>query len=185
MTGSGVPAPPHSVRPAQPPDARSIARIQGASMRLMLPPSSQIAVDDGRLAAQWTATLSAPAPPGCLTLVALHADTVVGFAAFAPAEEAASDSDVIGAGAEILDLAVDERFRRSGHASRLMSAVADLSEAPTLRIWIASGDEARLRFFHSCGFAPSSSRRRLPVGEGEPLVQHLWWAGVDEGATTD
>lgn len=154
-------------------------------MRLMLPSSCRAVVDDERLAAQWTATLSTPAPPGCLTLVALHGDTVVGFAVFAPAEEKSSDSDVIGAGAEILDLAVDERFRRSGHASRLMSAVADLSKAPTLRIWIASGDEARLRFFHSCGFAPSALRRRLAVGEGEPLVQHLWWAGVDEGATTE
>ena len=57
------------------------------------------------------------------------------------------------AATQVYELTVDKNFRRSGHASRLLSAVADLTSGQ-LRAWVGVDDEERQRFYTSAGFAP-------------------------------
>ena len=73
-----------------------------------------------------------------------------------------------------LTLTVDKSFRRSGHASRLLSAVADLTSGQ-LRVWVGVDDEERQRFYTSAGFAPSGAVRVM----GDGPTQHMWWAERD------
>ena len=136
-------------------------------------------VTEELLARQWEATLAAPRPVGSAALVALHANTIAGFALAGPDE----------AGAQPVDSAPDEQgtrdrhpgvragrgphFRRAGHASRLLAAIADLTSG-ALHVWIGADDEERQRFYTSAGFAPSGAVRSM----GEQ-TQHMWWAGRD------
>lgn len=175
--------PDRSVRPALVGDAGAISRIQVLALDGLL----RAALGEGsgvptlpadRIRSRWEETLDAPRPDGCHTLVALHGRGIAGFASCAPAPALPPQGrriDGIPAGTEILTLAVDPDFTRSGHASRLLAAVSDITGAPSLRVWVAAGDEARIRFFESAGFAPAGLRRTLTVGEGT-LVEHLWWA---------
>ena len=75
---------------------------------------------------------------------------------------------------QVYELSVDAHFRRCGHASRLLAAVAQLTSGQ-LRVWIGVEDEERQRFFTSAGFAPSGAVRAL----GEGHTQHMWWAERD------
>lgn len=167
-----------TVRPALPSDAEAIARLQYAALQQilteeLLPPSQEIQV-------QWEATLAQPAPQGCATLVAIHGTQVAGFALALPGkpiDEIPRKRPAIPAGTEIAALEVAPDFQRSGHASRLLSAVKDTVGVNNLRIWVADADEARQRLVQSAGFAPAGVRRRL--GEGEHAVtEHLWWAEI-------
>ena len=165
---SSVLGPDRSVRPAQGGDVRTIARLQRAAWRSLM---GQAALDaqgitEEALAAQWEATLASPRPAGSALLVALHGNTVVGFA-FAGPDEA-------GAATQVYELTVGENFRRSGHASRLLAAVADVTSGQ-LRVWVGVDDEERQRFYTSAGFAPSGAVRVL----GDGLMQHMWWADRD------
>lgn len=146
-----------------------------------------IGVDEATLPAvtelthQWEQTLSVPAPRGCHTLVALHGREISGFASCAPvgpSEPIRGRGESIPGGIEVLNLWVDPAFTRSGHASRLLAAIVDVTAAPTLHVWVAAGDETRIRFFESAGFAPAGLRRahRMGAGAGDLLVEHLWWA---------
>ena len=74
---------------------------------------------------------------------------------------------------QVYELVVDPNFRRAGHASRLLAAVADLT-CGVLHVWIGADDEERQRFYTSAGFAPSGAVRSM----GEQ-TQHMWWAGRD------
>ena len=78
------------------------------------------------------------------------------------------------AATQVYELTVDRNFRRSGHASRLLSAVADLTGGQ-LRVWVGVDDEERQRFYTSAGFAPSGAVRVM----GDGLTQHMWWAQRD------
>lgn len=173
-------SPDRSVRPALPADAEQIARIHFAAMRALVAGFSDVALPPVEaIAAQWRSTVETPRPQGCHTLVALHGYGVAGFASCAPAEAigpVAGRQEGIPAGTEVLNLWVDPAFARSGHGSRLLAAVADVTAAQSLRVWLAAGDEQRIRFFRSAGFAPAGLRRSLRVDEGATLVEHLWWA---------
>jgi len=128
---------------------------------------------------RWEATLSAPSPAGSALLVALHANTTVGFALAGPDEavDTSSGHGSAGEGSEratqVYELVVDPNFRRAGHASRLLAAIADLTSGQ-LRVWVGADDEERQRFYSSAGFAPSGAVRAIG---GQ--TQHMWWAQRD------
>ncbi len=190
-----VASPDRSVRPAVPGDAAAIAHIQATGMetvlaRLSVGPDgvTPLAVDksvpqvpERTVREQWVETLSAPRPEGCHTLVALHGAGVAGFASCAPGGEVepvpGREAPIV-AGTDILALEVAPDFARSGHGSRLLAALADLTGAPNLRVWITAGDDPRVRFFQSAGFAPAGVGRRLAAGSGV-LVEHLWTADIE------
>ena len=79
-----------SARPARPDEAAEIARIQAvawrAAYRAVLPPELLDAWDEAPATASWRAAVASPPTPGHGVLVALERQTVVGFAAFGPAE---------------------------------------------------------------------------------------------------
>ena len=129
-------------------------------------------ITDEALVASWETTLTSPRPQGTALLVALHGNTTVGFVLAGP-DQAESEETSMGA-TQVYELVVDRHFRRSGHASRLLSAVADLTSGE-LRAWIGVLDEERQRFYTSAGFAPSGAARVLGPG----VTQHMWWAARD------
>ena len=174
--------PDRSVRPAQSGDAREIAHLQVGAWRSLM---GEAAIDaqgitEEALAAQWEATLASPRPGGTALLVALHGNTIVGFALAGPDEAGATSGDSASPGeaavvaTQVYELTVDKNFRRSGHASRLLSAVADLTSGQ-MRVWVGVDDEERQRFYTSAGFAPSGAVRVL----GDGPTQHMWWAERD------
>ena len=174
--------PDRSVRPAQSGDARAIARLQREAWRSLMGQDALDAqgITEEALAAQWEATLASPRPDGTALLVALHGNRIVGFAlagpdeAGAPSAPDAESGEAAVAATQVYELTVDKNFRRSGHASRLLSAVADLTSGQ-LRVWVGVDDEERQRFDTSAGFAPSGAVRVL----GDGPTQHMWWAERD------
>ncbi len=179
---SSAAGPDRSVRPAQSGDARAIARLQCEAWRSLMGQGALDAqgITEEVLAAQWEATLGSPRPGGTALLVALHGNTIVGFALAGPDEvgqasapDAESGDGAVGA-TQVYELTVDKNFRRSGHASRLLSAVADLTSGQ-LRVWVGVDDEERQRLYTSAGFAPSGAVRVM----GDGLTQHMWWAERD------
>ena len=172
--------PDRSVRPAQSGDARAIARLQREAWYSLMGQNALDAqgITEEALAAQWEATLASPRPGGTALLVA--GNTIVGFALAGPDEAGATSGDSASPGeaavvaTQVYELTVDKNFRRSGHASRLLSAVADLTSGQ-LRVWVGVDDEERQRFYTSAGFAPSGAVRVL----GDGPTQHMWWAERD------
>lgn len=77
---------------------------------------------------------------------------------------------------EITALAVDNMYTNRGHASRILSAVAQFAreqEYKRIRTWIIGGDEQRARFFNACGFAPEGSRSELRTNLG--TISNFCW----------
>ena len=89
---SSAAGPDRSVRPAQSGDARAIARLQRAAWRSLMGQEALDAqgITEEALAAQWEATLGSPKPDGTALLVALHGNTIVGFALAGPDEAGAT-----------------------------------------------------------------------------------------------
>lgn len=166
-------SPPCFVRPALVDDAQAIARIQGHALLRFDPSFSD--EKSALLQERWKQTLSTRAPAGYCTFVALHAHAVAGFALVVPAP--ALDAVGIGEGSEIAELLIDPNFTRSGHGSRLLAAIAEHSLETTLRIWVETSDEAKIRFLSSAGFAPAGLKRALE-GPSGTFLQHLWWTQV-------
>lgn len=174
--------PDRSVRPAQSGDACAITRLQCEAWRSLMGQEALEAqgVTEEALAAQWEATLASVRPVGTALLVALHGNAIVGFALAGPDEAGTTSGDSVRSGEEavaatqVYELTVDKNFRRSGHASRLLSAVADLTRGQ-LRVWVGVDDEERQRFYTSAGFAPSGAVRVM----GDGPTQHMWWAERD------
>ena len=81
-------APDRSVRPAQRGDEGAIARLQVGAWRALMGEEALASqgITEELLARRWEATLSAPSPAGSALLVALHANTIVGFALAGPDE---------------------------------------------------------------------------------------------------
>lgn len=168
-------------------DAGAIARIQSAGIREAVlaglgkdaeGPVPEVSESD--VEETWNRTLGTPRPAGHHTLVALHGHGVAGFAACAVGEAlppAKGRPAPIPAGTDILALEVDRDFRRSGHGSRLLAAIVDITRPQSLRVWIVAGDDARVRFYQGAGFTPAGIRRTLSTGVGD-VVEHLWWSLV-------
>ena len=178
-----------SVRPAGPADAPAIARVQAVTWRTayrtVLPAEVLDGWDETAAADAWQAAIAAPPTPGHGVLVAVEQDTVVGFAAFGPAELAAGElPDPAGPTAEVTTLLVEPRWGRRGHGSRLLAAVADLTLAgrsARLQVWLPETDRVSAAFYESAGWAPDGWARTLDTG-GEPLREVRWHA-VLEAAT--
>lgn len=173
-----------SVRPARPEDAADIARVQvvtwRTAYRTLLPAAVLDDWDDGAATEAWAAAAGLPPSRGAGVLVALEQATVVGFAAFGPAPD-----DDSGAVAEIATLLVEPRWGRRGHGSRLLAAVAELTQAAgtrALQIWLPEGDAVSPRFYESAGWEPDGWARTLDTGN-EPLRELRWHTTLDDGTT--
>ncbi|WP_165218407.1 GNAT family N-acetyltransferase [Schaalia sp. ZJ1691] len=169
--GQPKPGADRSVRPAVKGDAHAIACIQFAELAEVFRATRGRAPGDAQrnaLIDAWGAALEVPTPPGVRLLVALHGHGIAGFAFAVPAPPVEVDGERLDAGTEIAELSVDADFRRSGHGSRLLHALADTSHTPNLRVWIGVDDEARQRFYRSSGFAPAGLRRVLELADENP-----------------
>jgi GNAT superfamily N-acetyltransferase len=181
-----------SVRPALPGDAAEIARIQVVTWRTayrsVLPSAVLDDWDPAAAETSWRAAITSPPTPGHGVLVALERNTLVGFAAYGPAELTAGEQqDPSGPTSEVSTLLVEPRWGRRGHGSRLLSAVADLAEtggATRLQVWLLEDDRVSSGFYESAGWAPDGWARTLDTGD-TPLREVRWHAllGADTATT--
>ena len=173
-----------SVRPAVPGDEVAITDIQLAAWHAshadVVGADVLGGLDRDAVRARWAAAITQPPGPGYRVLVACEGATVVGLAAVAPLL-AAEASPPEAPGGELLALEVAPASRRSGHASRLLSAVVDglrQDGAAHLVAWVLDGDSARGRFLGSAGLGPDGTVRELATGpvadgsapDGSPAV---------------
>jgi GNAT superfamily N-acetyltransferase len=172
-----------SVRPARPEDAAEIARVQVVTWRTayrpLLPASVLDDWDAEAATASWRAAVTSPPTPGHGVIVALEKNTLVGFAAYAPAELTDGESpDPAGPTSELSTLLVEPRWGRRGHGSRLLAAVADLARgggAARLQVWLPEADRVSAGFYESAGWAPDGWARTLDTGS-TPLREIRWHA---------
>jgi len=166
--------PPHphadgSVRVAVPGDAATIAGIQADALRLnyvaLLPDE---AIDDFDVAAAtngWAEAINNPPSHQHRVFVAVGPNSVVGFAATAPATDTDLNPE---ADAELLALHVAPDQVRLGHGSRLMAAVVDHARddgVARLVMWVFAADDPMRMFLRDNGWEPDGSTRDLDVGE--------------------
>jgi GNAT superfamily N-acetyltransferase len=170
------------VRPARRADAAAIADIQVQAWRQGyrdVVPEPVLAEMTGPAALpvwreRWTEAAVAPPSGRHGVLVAVASDLVVGFAAYAPAEDADQDPATA---AELVALLVDPPHGRAGHGSRLLAAAADLLREDgcvTLITWVFEKHLAMRTFFGSAGWAPDGARRSLsfpPPGEPADMIR--------------
>jgi GNAT superfamily N-acetyltransferase len=173
-----------SVRPARPDDAAEIARVQvvtwRTAYRALLPTAVLDEWDAEAATASWRTAVATPPTPGHGVLVALERNSVVGFAAYGPAELAAGEpGDPAGPTTELSTLLVEPRWGRRGHGSRLLAAVADVARsggAARLQVWLPEADAVSAGFYDSAGWAPDGWARTLDTGDAEPLREIRWHA---------
>jgi GNAT superfamily N-acetyltransferase len=168
------------VRPARPPDAGEIARIQlvtwRTAYRRMFPRHVLAGLDEDWMARRWSEAIEAPPSPAHRVLIAIEQGArpqVVGFAAAGPADEAAlAPGEPAGAtGADtaaFTDLLVEPRWGRRGHGSRLLAACVAgwLGDGFARAVaWAYEQDVATLKFLDSAGWAPDGAGRALDVDD--------------------
>jgi GNAT superfamily N-acetyltransferase len=180
-----------SVRPALPQDAAEVARIQlvtwRTAYRATLPAAVLDEWDADAAADSWLTAIASPPTPGHGVVVALERNTLVGFAAFGPAE--LSDGEVpdpSGPTVEVSTLLVEPRWGRRGHGSRLLAAVSDLARAggaARLQVWLLESDRVSASFYESAGWGPDGWARTLDTG-GDPLREVRWHALLDDRDAT-
>ncbi|MGY1805148.1 GNAT family N-acetyltransferase [Blastococcus sp. SYSU D00922] len=176
-----------SVRPAVPEDAAEIARVQEVTWRTayraVLPPAVLDGWDADAAQATWRSAVAAPPTPAHGVLVALERNSLVGFAAYGPAElTAGEEPDPAGPTTEVGTLLVEPRWGRRGHGSRLLAAVSDLARAggaARLQVWLLEDDRASATFYESAGWEPDGWARTLDTGS-DPLREIRWHALLDE-----
>jgi GNAT superfamily N-acetyltransferase len=182
-----------SVRPARPQDAPDIARIQlvtwRTAYRSVLPAAVLDDWDDATATSAWRDAAASPPTPGHGLLVASEGETLVGFAAFGPAELTADErSHPAGPTTELTTLLVEPRWGRRGHGSRLLAAVVDIARAADtarLQTWLLEPDAVTAGFLESAGWAPDGWARTLDTGT-TPLREVRWHTllgnGTESGA---
>lgn len=176
-----------SVRPAAPPDAPELARVQRVTWRTayrsLLPLEVLDGWDDEAVAASWAQAISSPPTPGHAVLVAREGTEVAGFAACGPAELGAGEQpSPDGPTTEISTLLVEPRWGRRGHGSRLLAAVVDRSrETGTrrLQMWVPEPDDVTATFLESAGWAADGWTRVLDTGS-TTIRQDRWHVLIDE-----
>ena len=161
------------VRPARVEDAQAIAVIQRqiwvddyrALMReaIVYPPAEEIAQ-------MWAESIRTAPSQRSRILVATANDVVVGFAAISPLDEQTDEID---------PLHVAKAHRRAGHATRLLSAIADTANSmgvTKLSTWALEGDHPWTGLLHASGFGLTPDQRTLDLrGDGSlVLIQHRW-----------
>lgn len=156
-----------SVRPARPADAGRVAEVQLGTWRTAygdLLPADVLATPLDDVAAAWRTAVEQPPSPRHRLLVALEGDLVVGLAASAPP----SDDDVDAAvTAELTALAVEPRWGRRGHGSRLLAASVDAwrRDGSALAVhWAWERDAAVLGLLGASGWQPDGAARGLDTG---------------------
>lgn len=167
-----------SVRPALAADAPPIANIQVRSWHEglgdVLPADALTAMTDDaaeqQYADHWRRSVERPPSSHHRVLTALSADTVTGFAAYAPCtdEDRWPRTD-----AELLTLAVAPDHRGKGHGSRLLNATVDLLREAgyqTVSMWAFEDDRKLRQFLTSAGWAADGSRRGLDLGDLVPAT---------------
>lgn len=169
-----------SVRPSLPEDAPHITAIQLAAWqeRGLVTDEDLAAVDTAAVTNQWRAAVSDPPSSSHRVLTALAGAQVVGFLAFAPAEDTELPESAGTSPVELLALEVAAEHARQGHGSRLLAACADLvrdRQGSALMTWAGQGDEPRTRFLTTAGFAPAGPRRTFTASTGE-IVESCWFA---------
>ena len=176
------------VREARAPDAAGLARVQVASWRASLAgllPDAVLAEltsaeAERRWAGRWLEAITRPPTsrhrvhvavpqpsslPGSAAEAAVEATAeLAGFAAAGPA----TDADLWpGTDAELYELHVLPELTGQGHGGRLLHAVADTLAEDGFRTaytWALSGDDSRLEFLQSAGWAPDGSHSNLDMG---------------------
>jgi len=180
-----------SVRPALPQDAAEIARIQVVTWRTAYRATLPAAVldewDADAATASWRTAVTSPPTPGHGVVVALERNTVVGFAAYGPAELSSGEEPApAGPTVEVGTLLVEPRWGRRGHGSRLLAGVSDLARtdgAARLQVWLLEADRVSAGFYESAGWAPDGWARTLDTG-GDPLREIRWHALLDDPDAT-
>ena len=169
-----------SVRVAWADDAEAIAELQLRTWPEVyagvLPPTAFPSGPEDLAAASaaWRQSLNAPGDARNRVLVALERNRVVGFVLTGPATD--PDCDPV-ADAEMAELTVDPRKRRSGHGSRLLQAAADTLVADGFArgvTWVLATDEVLRTFLAGAGWAPDSAHRELDLdGTGTTSVKQV------------
>lgn len=168
-----------SVRPALDTDAEAIGAIHAAALKRLVVATTHDAevvaanagITDQAIAAQWLYSITMPPSPQHFVLTALDANTVVGFIALAPVEDATLEI-----------IAFEVATTGQGHGSRLLNAAVDVARqrgAQRVNVWINPDDDARTRFFNEAGFGPAGARRSYEVGQSS-VDEHLWYCLIDE-----
>lgn len=164
------------VRPARPPDAAEIARVQLSTWRTayqrLMPRHVLEGISEDWLRERWSEAIVSPPGPSHRVLVAIEQtqqDYVVGFLASGPDEEEATV-------AAITELLVEPRWGRRGHGSRLLAAAVDLWRQDGFtqaRAWSFERDAAMNKFLGSAGWAQDGLRRELDVDD--LMVPQMRW----------
>ncbi len=184
MTGhapEATPVPDASVRRARPADADTVAALTLDAWRAqpaeLLPTGGLDGVTVADLAADWLDAIAAPPSRRHLVLAAVEGDEVVGYLLAAPSQDPDAAPD--GTSGEVVDLVVRADRTRRGHGSRLLAAAVDTLRGEgcsDLLAWVAVGDDARLAFLASAGFAADGARRTLDGGPGTAALRQVRWS---------
>ena len=179
------------VRAARASDAAGLARVQAASWSATLAElvpdevlaelTSQAALD--QFAERWLEAIVSPPTSRHRVHVAVAepgSAEVAGFAAAGPATDedlwAGTDAELyeLHVLPELVSAAADSDSDAGGHDSRLLHAVADAFAEDGFRTaytWALSGDESRIAFLSSAGWAPDGSRSNLDMGVKVPVLR--------------
>ena len=175
------------VRAARASDAAALARVQAESWsatlaelvpdEVLVELTSYAALD--QYTERWLEAIISPPTSKHRVHVAVAepgSAEVAGFAAAGPA----TDEDLwAGTDAELYELhvrpeAVLAGQEAAGHDGRLLHAVADAFAEDGFRTaytWTLSGDESRIAFLTSAGWAPDGSRSNLDMGVKVPVLR--------------
>ncbi|HEV7135229.1 MAG TPA: GNAT family N-acetyltransferase [Steroidobacteraceae bacterium] len=152
-----------NVRPAAPDDAMAVARVHvrawQAAYRGLMPAEFLQSLRPEDRAQHYNFTRLDPAQPR--TLVAVEADTVLGFATISPAR----DADVAGWG-ELCALYVEPDCWGRGFGQALVSAArADLCGLGFRQavLWVVAGNARAERFYRADGWTQSGLYRPRPI----------------------
>lgn len=156
-----------SVRPARPPDAERVARVQLQTWRTAyadLLPETALDLPEEQAAAVWLHAVEAPQSPRHRLLVAFDADELVGVAASTPTDDDDLDAATT---TELTTLLVVPRWGRRGHGARLLAASVQGWRADgvtTATCWAWERDRATRNFLTSAGWADDGTTRGLDTG---------------------
>jgi GNAT superfamily N-acetyltransferase len=152
-----------NLRPAAPEDAMAVARVHVRAWQVgyrgLMPEDYLAGLRAEERAQRYDFTASDPARPR--TLVAVEADTVLGFVTHSPAR----DEDAAGQG-EICALYVEPDCWGRG-IGRMLAAAArsDLYGLGFRKavLWVAAGNARAEQFYRSDGWTPDGLHRAKPV----------------------